>query len=84
MTVVTFMLKEGLPAERQEATLHSVAELPSVTFVDRLDANSGTEFGFLTCYAQVSDAANAPTVLSKLRKMPGVESASIPALRYAV
>lgn len=77
---ITFTLAE----QGDDDVLVLVSSIPGIVKVDRISRHSRNDLGRRICYANVSEEADLDKVCRAVSAVDGVQSASVPPLRFAM
>lgn len=83
MRTIVFNFSPDVSSETQHEILQKIEELPGVLKAVPLKPETKVREIQRMCYAHLADEANRDLILKKLRETPEIESAEVPAERYA-
>ncbi len=84
MQQVVFTVRPSTTAERQHLLLQQLGSWPEIAHVSPLLPEATDPAIQRMCYAYLADHANAVEVVERLRAVPEVESADLPAQRRLI
>jgi hypothetical protein len=80
---IFFSLRNGLSADEQTAFLGRIRQWSDVTAVGRLYPKATDPNSVRKYFLYLRSGAKAETLIRRLKRYSNVESASVPAVRYA-